>query len=139
MRKISLYIEKDFCPAHDIKPSGTILQILFKMEVSSMRMKQRKGGYSANTAKNYIDLSAPTRCLSVELDEQVKFVDGKPTDEIVAYKAWFTQEGVEPFQVKFENRIELPEYLSLIEFDGLKAIEINYKVYFKADDIHEVN
>ena len=72
MRKISLYIEKDFCPAHDIKPSGTILQILFKMEVSSMRMKQRKGGYSANTAKNYIDLSAPTRCLSVELDEQVK-------------------------------------------------------------------
>jgi hypothetical protein len=65
-------------------------------------------------------------------------VNGKPTGEIVAYKAWFTQEGVEPFVVKFYTEIKLPKYLSTIEFEELMACEIKYKVYFKASNIKEV-
>lgn len=59
-------------------------------------------------------------------------------DEIVAYKAWFGQKGLPPFQVKFLEEPELPEYLSLITFDNLQACEVNYNVYFRANGFKEV-
>lgn len=102
------------------------------------KLQYRKGGYSKETASYYIKENKPIRCLSTELEEQQKFEDGKPTGEIVAYKAWFTQEGVEPFVVKFYTEIKLPKYLSTIEFEELMACEIKYKVYFKASNIKEV-
>lgn len=103
-----------------------------------MNIKRKRSGYSSKTAKDYVDTDLPLYSLSEELEPQLKFVDGKPTDEINAYKAWFVQKGLEPFQVKFETEIELPDFLTVIEFDNLQAIEINYKVYFKADGIKEV-
>ena len=103
-----------------------------------MKTRNRKGGYSTITANEYIDNKQGIYCLSTELEPQQLFEDGKPTGEIVAYKATFIQEGLEPFQVKFESKIKLPDFMCLIQFDNLQAVEVRYNVYFKADGIKEV-
>lgn len=103
-----------------------------------MKTRNRKGGYSTNTANEYIDNKQGIYCLSTELEPQQLFEDGKPTGETIAYKATFIQEGLEPFQVKFEDKIKLPDFMSLIQFDNLQAVEVRYNVYFKADGIKEV-
>lgn len=103
-----------------------------------MKARYKKGGYSEATAKQYINLTSPVYLLSSEVEPQQKFEDGKPTGEIVAYKVWFSQKGLPPFQVKFSEEPSLPEYLSLISFDNLQACEVNYNVYFKADGLKEV-
>ena len=100
--------------------------------------KDMLSGELKNGLKYYIKENKPVRILSTELEPQQNFVDGKPTGEIVAYKAWFTQEGVEPFVVKFDTDIKLPNYLSVIEFEDLMACEIKYKVYFKAINVKEI-
>ena len=99
-----------------------------------MKTRNRKGGYSTITANEYIDNKQGIYCLSTELEPQQLFEDGKPTGEIVAYKATFIQEGLEPF----EDKIKLPDFMSLIQFDNLQAVEVRYNVYFKADGIKEV-
>ena len=103
-----------------------------------MKTRNRKGGYSTITANEYIDNKQGIYCLSTELEPQQLFEDGKPTGEIIAYKATFIQKGLEPFQVKFEDKIKLPDFMSLIQFDDLQAVEVRYNVYFKADGIKEV-
>lgn len=103
-----------------------------------MKTRNRQGEYSTNTANEYIDNKQGIYCLSTELEPQQLFEDGKPTGEIIAYKATFIQEGLEPFQVKFEDKIKLPDFMSLIQFDNLQAVEVRYNVYFKADGIKEV-
>lgn len=103
-----------------------------------MKTRNRKSGYSTITANEYIDNKQGIYCLSTELEPQQLFEDGKPTGEIIAYKATFIQKGLEPFQVKFEDKIKLPDFMSLIQFDNLQAVEVRYKVYFKADGIKEV-
>lgn len=104
-----------------------------------MKTTFKKGGYSALTASEYVNSNRPIYLLSNELEPQVKFEDRKPTDEIVAYKAWFSQEGLPPFSVKFDSKITLPDYMSIITFKNLLACEVNYNVYFKADNLKEVN
>lgn len=100
-----------------------------------MKTRNRKGGYSANTANEYIDNKQGIYCLSTELETQIKFEDGQPTGEIIAYKAWFSQKGLPPFCVKFENEIELPTYMTLVQFDNLQACEVGFNVYFKAENV----
>lgn len=100
-----------------------------------MKTMNRKGGYSANTANEYIDNKQGIYCLSTELETQIKFEDGQPTGEIIAYKAWFSQKGLPPFCVKFENEIELPSYMALVQFDNLQACEVGFNVYFKAENV----
>ncbi|MHA2623617.1 hypothetical protein [Streptococcus uberis] len=104
-----------------------------------MKAKYKRGGYSAQTANNYIDKNLPIYLVSDELETQVKFEDGKPTDEIIAYKAYFSQKGLPPFIVKFDTKVKLPDFLSIIELENLQACEVNYNVYFKADNLKEVN
>ena len=104
----------------------------------AIKTKHKKGGYSATTATEYVNPTKPIYSLSTELETQQLFEDGKPTGEIIAYKATFVQEGLEPFQVKFEDKVKLPEFLRLVEFDNLQAVEVRYNVYFKADGIKEV-
>ena len=77
-------------------------------------------------------------CRNKPAAAQQRFEEGKPTGEIVAYKAWFVQEGQDPFQVKFEDKIELPAFQSMIQFDTLQACEVKYNIYFKANDLKEV-
>ncbi len=103
-----------------------------------MKTNFKKQGYSAETAKLFIDSNKKIYSLSTELEAQEKFVDKKPTGEIIAYKAWFTQEGLPPFSVKFENKIDLPKYLAVIEFENLMACEVKYNIYFKAVGIKEI-
>lgn len=55
-----------------------------------MKTRNRKGGYSANTANEYIDYKQGIHCLSTDLEPQIKFEDNQPTGEIIAYKAWFS-------------------------------------------------
>lgn len=100
-----------------------------------MKTRNRKGGYSANTANEYIDNKQGIYCLSTELETQIKFEDGQPTGEIIAYKGWFSQKGLPPFCVKFENEIELPSYMALVQFDNLQACEVGFNVYFKAENV----
>lgn len=104
----------------------------------AIKTKHKKGGYSATTAMEYVKPDKPIHSLSTELEPQQLFEDGKPTGEIIAYKATFIQEGLEPFQVKFENKVELPDFLNLVEFDNLQAVEVRYNVYFKSDGIKEL-
>ena len=104
-----------------------------------IKPQHRKGGYSNHIAQQYVDLNSPIYLLSDELEPQQKYENNKPTGEIVAYKAWFGQKGLPPFQVKFTETPELPDYLSLVSFEGLMACEVNYNVYFKADGLKEVN
>ncbi|MDC0825844.1 hypothetical protein [Lactococcus petauri] len=99
---------------------------------------KRQGGYSADLANQIVNGSKPVQSLSVELETQFKFEENKRTDEIVAYKAWFTQSGLPPFEVKFAEQIALPSYLSVIQFIDLQACEVGYNIYFRASGIKEV-
>ena len=99
---------------------------------------RRGGGYSATLAAKIFDPSKPFHSLSRELEPQMKFEDKKPTDEIQSYKAWFVQEGLPPFEVKFEQEVPLPPFLSVVLFENIQACEVSYNVYFKADGIKEV-
>ena len=103
-----------------------------------MKTKNRKGGYSANTAKEYIDNKQAVHSLSTELEPQIMFEDGQPTGDIIAYKAWFSQKGLPPFQVKFEAEVKLPDYMTMVEFENLEACEVGYNVYFRASNLKEV-
>ena len=100
---------------------------------------RRGGGYSATLAAQLFDSSKPIHSLSLDLEPQMKFEDGKRTDEVQAYKAWFTQAGLPPFEVKFEKKVSLPAYLSVVEFNNIEACEVSYNIYFRAVDLKEVN
>ena len=54
---------------------------------------KRGGGYSASLSAQIVDSSKPIHSLSIELEAQMKFEDGKRTKEIQAYKACLSQEG----------------------------------------------
>ena len=103
-----------------------------------MKTRNRKSGYSVNTANEYIDNKQAIHCLSTELEPQIKFENNQPTGEIVAYKAWFSQKDLPPFTVKFENEVELRSYMAVVNLDNLQACEVGYNVYFKADSVKEV-
>ena len=69
----------------------------------AIKTKHKKGGYSATTATAYVNPTKPIHSLSIELEPQQLFEDGKPTGEIIAYKATFVQEGLEPFPVSYTH------------------------------------
>lgn len=94
------------------------------------------GGYSTQTVLKYTDSTLPIYSISSKLIEVVRWEDGRPTEEIIGYKAMFIQEGLEEVLiVKFEKVVELPPFLAVVEFDNLMACEIRTKVYFKADGL----
>lgn len=102
-----------------------------------MRVSRSQGGYSEMIARNYISDAKPVYCLSTELIPQYEWVDSRPTTNIVGYSAWFSQEGLEPFKIKFGAKVKLPEYLAKAEFQGLEACEVRNNVYFRASGIKE--
>ncbi|VUW93159.1 Uncharacterised protein [Streptococcus constellatus] len=100
--------------------------------------KITQSGYSSELANHTLDSNKEIYLLSTELEPQYRFENNHRTDEIVAYRAWFTQEGLPPFTVKFAKKIALPSYLSAVNFDNLEACEVRYNIYFRADEVHEV-
>lgn len=102
-----------------------------------MKIK-RKSGYSKDVAKMYIPSDTQIFSLSTELTQQVKWVDGKPTNEVTGYQAWFVAEGTEPFKVKFAKKVNLPEMLTQTSLENLEACEVGSNVYFKATGIEVI-
>lgn len=102
-----------------------------------MRISKKQNGYSEMIAKNYVNDAKPVYCLSAELIPQYEWVDSRPTTNIVGYSAWFTQEDLEPFKIKFGAKVKLPEYLTKVELQGLEACEVRNNVYFRASGIKE--
>ena len=99
-----------------------------------MKIK-RTSGYSKDVAKMYIPGNTFTYSLSTDLSKQVKWIDGKPTDEVTGYQSWFIAEGTEPFKVKFTSRVELPAMFTKVKLQDLEACEVGNNVYFKANGI----
>ena len=85
--------------------------------------------------QKYIPSDVSTYSLSINLDTQVKWVNGKPTDEVTGYQCWFIAEGTEPFKVKFPNKVSLPSMFTKIKFQNLEACEVGNNVYFKANGL----
>lgn len=103
-----------------------------------MKRKIKTNGYTSEAVWENLDQNLPIYCLSSDLIPQHAWKDGKPTDEVIAYKAGFSQEGAEYFQVKFPKEIKLPAYMSIVTFDNITAYQTRYDVYFKADNVKEV-
>lgn len=102
-------------------------------------MKKRlKNGYSSSLAAEYVDPSGEFLTLCTELEVKYVFAEKTYTEEIDHYKAWFIQEGSDPFMVKFSEEITLPDFLKPVTIDNLQACEYNRTVYFKADGVKEV-
>lgn len=103
-----------------------------------MKTKNSQSAYSEGTARQYISEDKPIISVSSEVETQYNWIDGKRTDEVTGYKLFFTQEGVNPFAVKFEKKPSLPPFLSEVKLDKLEAIEIRSNVYFRSEGIRVV-
>lgn len=104
-----------------------------------MKTKNKKSSYSLETAVKYIQDDKPIYNVSSEIETQLVWTDdGKRTDEVAGYKIYFSQEGVNPFAVKFAKMPSLPPFLSEVKLDNLEAIEIRSNVYFRAEGVRVV-
>ncbi|EAD2625002.1 hypothetical protein G6R46_002845 [Listeria monocytogenes] len=103
-----------------------------------MKTKNSQNAYNEETARQYISNDKPIINVSSEVEIQYKWIDGKRTDEITGYKLYFSQEGVNPFAVKFEKKPPLPPFLSEVKLDKLEAIEIRSNVYFRSEEVRVV-
>lgn len=102
-----------------------------------MKKLNRNHGYSADLVNDYLSADKPIISLSTETETQYIWKNNKPTKQIKGYRAWFSQQGVDPFQVRFDTNPKLPQYLSEVTFKELKAVEVQNNVYFKASDLDE--
>ena len=104
-----------------------------------MNIKNAVNQYNEAIVKKYLSDNKSIINVSSEIETQYKWIDGKRTDEIVGYKIYFSQEGVNPFAVKFEKKPKFTPFLSEVKLEKLEAIEIRSKVYFRADGIQVIN
>lgn len=85
------------------------------------KFQKRQGSYNATLAINVLDSNLSIHSLSIELEPQLKFENNRPTDEIIAYKAWFTQKGMPPFEVK-------SAYLLIYQSSSLTVLKLEKSV-----------
>jgi hypothetical protein len=114
-----------------------VLVILAKKE-KFMKTKNSQNAYSEGTAKQYISDDKPIINVSSDVETKYNWIDGKRTDEVTGYKIFFTQEGVNPFAVKFEKKPTLLPFLAEVTLDKLEAIEIRSNVYFRSEGVRVV-
>lgn len=100
-----------------------------------MKIRKKNNGYSHELATTYISEDKPVISLSTEAETQHVWKNGHRTNEISGYQAWFAQEGLEPFKVKFESRPQLPQFLSAVRLKDLEACQVKNNIYFKATEI----
>lgn len=103
-----------------------------------MKTKNSQNAYNEETAKQYIIDDKPIINVSSLVETQYNWIEGKRTDEITGYKLYFSQEGVNPFVVKFGKKPALPPFLSEVKLDKLEAIEIRSNVYFRSEGVRVV-
>lgn len=100
-----------------------------------MKIRNNRNGYSHELATTYILNDKPVISLSTEAETQYVWNNGRRTNKIGGYQAWFAQEGLGPFKVKFENNPQLPQFLSAVHLKDLKACQVKNNIYFKAAEI----
>ena len=100
-----------------------------------MKIRNNHNGYSHDLATTYILNDKPVISLSTETEAQYVWNNGHRSNEISGYQAWFVQESVGVFKVKFENRPELPQFLSAVHFKNLEACQVRNNIYFRAKGI----
>lgn len=103
-----------------------------------MKIKS-SSGYSAATATKYINTNSPLLSLSSDLETKYTYENDKRTDQVAGYSAWFGQAGLDPFQIKFLEKIELPRQFAKVKIDNIEGCEVRNNVYFKASGITEAN
>ncbi|HHK2071886.1 TPA: hypothetical protein ACQLDR_001581 [Enterococcus faecalis] len=103
-----------------------------------MKTRNSQSTYSSETTGKYIADDKPIYNVSSEVETQYNYIEKKRTDEVKGYKLYFSQEGVNPFAVKFVKMPTLPPFLSEVKLDNLEAIEIRSNVYFRAEGIRVV-
>lgn len=103
-----------------------------------MKIRNSANSYNEATAQQYLSGEKSVVNVSSEIEVQYNWIDGKRTDEITGYKLYFSQEGVNPFAVKFEKKPSLPPFLSEVKLDKLEAIEIRSNVYFRSEGVRVV-
>lgn len=95
-----------------------------------------KSGYSKETAERYVDPSNPLNYLSSFVEKVYKYADGHRTNEISGFRYWFFQDGLNPFQIKFDKPLsEGLNPFDQVMIEGLQAVEIRGNVYFKAEGV----
>lgn len=101
-----------------------------------MKAKQNSG-YSSEVANMYVPKDTEIVLLSTKPIKQMKWEDGKPTNEVIGYKILC---GIpdDYFTVKFSKKVSLPPFCSRIKFKGLEACEVEKNIYFRAEDIEEL-
>lgn len=102
-----------------------------------MKIRNKRNGYSHELATTYISEDKPVISLSTEVETQHVWNNGQRTDKISGYQAWFVQEGLEPFKVKFENNPQLPQFLSAVHLKDLEACQVRNNIYFRANGIED--
>ncbi|ETT63713.1 hypothetical protein BSK66_28580 [Paenibacillus odorifer] len=100
-----------------------------------MKTRNSQNAYNEETARQYIFDDKPIINVSSEVETQYNWIEGKRTDEVTGYKLYFSQDGVNPFAVKFEKKPTLPPFLSEVKLDKLEAIEIRSNVYFRSEGV----
>ena len=103
-----------------------------------MKTKNSVNQYNEVKVKQYLSDEKPVINVSSEIENQYNWIEGKRTNEIIGYKLYFSQEGVNPFAVKFEKKPTLPPFLSEVKLDKLEAIEIRSNVYFRSEGVRVV-
>lgn len=108
------------------------------MRYKTMKTRNSQSSYSQETTAKYIADDKPIYNVSSEVETQYNYIEKKRTDEVKGFKLYFSQEGVNPFAVKFAKMPSLPPFLSEVKLDNLEAIEIRSNVYFRAEGVSVV-
>ncbi|WP_434716767.1 hypothetical protein [Lacticaseibacillus paracasei] len=96
----------------------------------------KKAGYSKSVADDYIRQDLPVVFVTSLEETMYKYEDNHRTDQVTGHRYWFVQEGINPFQVKFPEK--LSEGLNLFDeltFEELEGIEIRGNIYFRAQGV----
>lgn len=100
---------------------------------------RRKPGYSKETRKLFLPDGVEIRLISQELTPVYVWENDKPTTQVKNYRAWFTSPEVEePFTVSFENKFDLPSYLSKVKISSFEGCEVGKNVYFRGSGLEVV-
>ncbi|EAF5050738.1 hypothetical protein QPJ54_000438 [Listeria monocytogenes] len=91
--------------------------------------------YLTELANQYVKGEEAVYFVTSQYEKVYQYEGNRRTDKVIAHKGWFPQNGNNPFIVKFEgeNEPELFKFMSKIEFENLRAIEVKNNIYFKAD------
>lgn len=102
-----------------------------------MKIINRSSQYLESTANQYVSIDKPVYSLSPSVEVKYRWEDNRPTQEVSGYQLTFIQEGLPPFNVKFDTEPSVPKFLGKVVFDQLSALEVRANVYFRAGGVKE--